>query len=110
MNPLQFQKWMRLHEARRLMLMGQLDATSAALQVDYESTSQFSRENSSEHRCYAILKCCSKAMPDMGLWDTAALDLTLNGYIINHVMHKYYEDVTEINCLISSIVYGGFLV
>lgn len=46
MSPLQFQKWIRLHEARRLMLMDQLDATSAALQVGYESASQFSREYS----------------------------------------------------------------
>lgn len=46
MSPLQFQKWIRLHEARRLMLMDHLDATSAALQVGYESPSQFSREYS----------------------------------------------------------------
>ncbi|QJT08727.1 AraC family transcriptional regulator [Oceanidesulfovibrio marinus] len=46
MSPLQFQKWIRLHEARRLMLMDHLDATSAALQVGYESASQFSREYS----------------------------------------------------------------
>lgn len=44
MSPLQYQKWMRLHEARRLMVMEQLDATSAAFQVGYESPSQFSRE------------------------------------------------------------------
>jgi AraC-like DNA-binding protein len=44
MSPLQYQKWMRLHEARRLMLMEHLDATSAAFQVGYESPSQFSRE------------------------------------------------------------------
>ncbi|TVM10014.1 AraC family transcriptional regulator, partial [Oceanidesulfovibrio indonesiensis] len=46
MSPLQFQKWIRLHEARRLMLLDRLDATSAALQVGYESPSQFSREYS----------------------------------------------------------------
>lgn len=44
MSPLQFQKWMRLHEARRLMLTERQDATSAAFQVGYESPSQFSRE------------------------------------------------------------------
>lgn len=46
MSPLQYQKWLRLHEARRLMLIEHLDATSAALQVGYESPSQFSREYS----------------------------------------------------------------
>jgi AraC-like DNA-binding protein len=44
MSPLQYQKWLRLHEARRLMLMERLDATTAALQVGYASPSQFSRE------------------------------------------------------------------
>jgi AraC-like DNA-binding protein len=44
MSPLQFQKWLRLHEARRLMLVERQDATTAALQVGYESPSQFSRE------------------------------------------------------------------
>ncbi|WP_338667953.1 AraC family transcriptional regulator [Pseudodesulfovibrio methanolicus] len=44
MSPLQFQKWLRLHEARRLMLVESQDATTAALQVGYESPSQFSRE------------------------------------------------------------------
>lgn len=43
MSPLQYQKRLRLNEARRLMLQG-LDATSAAFQVGYESLSQFSRE------------------------------------------------------------------
>ena len=46
MSPLQYQKWIRLHEARRLMLMEHQDATSAAFQVGYESPSQFSREYS----------------------------------------------------------------
>jgi len=46
MSPLQFQKWLRLHEARRLMLTEHLDAASAAFQVGYESPSQFSREYS----------------------------------------------------------------
>jgi AraC-like DNA-binding protein len=44
MSPLQFQKWLRLNEARRLMLTERLDASTAAFQVGYESPSQFSRE------------------------------------------------------------------
>jgi AraC-like DNA-binding protein len=44
MSPLQYQKWQRLNEARRLMLAERLDATNAAFQVGYESPSQFSRE------------------------------------------------------------------
>lgn len=44
MSPLQYQKWLRLNEARRLMLNEDLDAASAAFGVGYESPSQFSRE------------------------------------------------------------------
>ncbi len=44
MSPLQFQKQLRLREARRLMLVEDIDAGSAALRVGYESSSQFSRE------------------------------------------------------------------
>ncbi len=44
LSPLQFQKHLRLHEARRLMLAESLDAASAAFEVGYESPSQFSRE------------------------------------------------------------------
>jgi AraC-like DNA-binding protein len=44
MAPLQFQKQIRLHEARRLMLAEGLDATSAGHRVGYESPSQFNRE------------------------------------------------------------------
>ncbi len=46
MSPLQYQKQLRLLEARRLMLAEDFDATSAAYQVGYESPSQFSREYS----------------------------------------------------------------
>lgn len=46
MSPLQYQKWMRLNEAKRLMLNEAMDATSAAFQVGYESPSQFNREYS----------------------------------------------------------------
>lgn len=44
MSPLQFQKRLRLNEARQLMLTERLDAASAAFEVGYESPSQFSRE------------------------------------------------------------------
>jgi AraC-like DNA-binding protein len=44
MTPLQYQKVLRLQEARRLMLSRMLDAGSAARQVGYLSASQFSRE------------------------------------------------------------------
>lgn len=44
MSPLQFQKKLRLHEARLLMLKEGLDASTASYQVGYESPSQFSRE------------------------------------------------------------------
>ncbi|WP_042162498.1 AraC family transcriptional regulator [Paenibacillus gorillae] len=44
MGPLQYQKQLRLQEARRLMLSGSMDATTAALEVGYESLSQFNRE------------------------------------------------------------------
>ena len=44
LSPLQYQKQLRLQEARRLMLTERLDAASAGFQVGYESPSQFSRE------------------------------------------------------------------
>lgn len=44
MSPLQFQKCLRLYEARRLMLTEHQDATSVAFLVGYESPSQFTRE------------------------------------------------------------------
>ena len=44
MSPVQYQKVLRLHEARRLMLARLLDAGSAGRQVGYLSASQFSRE------------------------------------------------------------------
>ena len=46
MSPLQYQKQLRLQEARRLMLGQAMDAASAGHQVGYESPSQFSREYS----------------------------------------------------------------
>src|SRR5512140_25485 len=44
LSPLQYQKQLRLQEARRLMLAERMDAATAAFQVGYESPSQFSRE------------------------------------------------------------------
>jgi AraC-like DNA-binding protein len=44
MSPLQFQKQLRLQEARRLMLGENLDATSAAYHVGYDDASHFNRE------------------------------------------------------------------
>lgn len=44
MSPIQFQKRLRLQEARRLMLGEDLDATSAAYRVGYNDASHFSRE------------------------------------------------------------------
>jgi AraC-like DNA-binding protein len=46
MTPMQYQKQLRLHEARRLMLMERLDVGSAGYSVGYQSPSQFSREYS----------------------------------------------------------------
>jgi len=44
MSPLQFQKQLRLQEARRLMLGENLDAASAAFRVGYNDASHFNRE------------------------------------------------------------------
>ena len=44
MSPLQFQKRLRLQEARRLMLGENLDAASAAYRVGYHDASHFNRE------------------------------------------------------------------
>ena len=44
MSPLQFQKRLRLQEARRLMLGEHLDAASTAYRVGYDNASHFSRE------------------------------------------------------------------
>jgi AraC-like DNA-binding protein len=46
MTPLQYQKQLRLLEARRLILGGGVSVSGAAYQVGYESASQFSREYS----------------------------------------------------------------
>ena len=46
MSPLQYQKQLRLQEARQLMLNHALDASNTAARVGYESVSQFNREYS----------------------------------------------------------------
>ena len=44
MSPLQYQKTLRLQEARRLMLTAMLDAGAAGRRVGYSSAAQFTRE------------------------------------------------------------------
>jgi AraC-like DNA-binding protein len=44
MSPLQYQKQIRLHEARRLLLTEPVDASTAAFRVGYETATQFNRE------------------------------------------------------------------
>ena len=44
MSPLQFQKQLRLQEARRLLLAGDVDAATAGYRVGYDDPSHFSRE------------------------------------------------------------------
>jgi AraC-like DNA-binding protein len=44
MSPLQYQKQLRLHEARRLMFADGIECATAGHRVGYESPSQFSRE------------------------------------------------------------------
>jgi AraC-like DNA-binding protein len=44
MSPLRYQKHLRLHEARRILLAENVDAVTAAVRVGYESASQFNRE------------------------------------------------------------------
>jgi transcriptional regulator GlxA family with amidase domain len=46
MTPMQYQKQLRLNEARRLMRVEKLDAGTAGYRVGYQSASQFSREYS----------------------------------------------------------------
>lgn len=44
MSPLQFQKQLRLLEARRLLLSEDMDAAGAGYRVGYEDVSQFNKE------------------------------------------------------------------
>ncbi len=66
LSPLQYQKQLRLQEARRLMVGEGLDAASAAFRVGYESPSQFSREyrrlyGTPPRRDVAALKAAARA-------------------------------------------------
>ncbi|MDQ0135465.1 AraC-like DNA-binding protein [Neorhizobium galegae] len=65
MTPVQYQKQLRLHEARRLMLFERLDAGTAGHRVGYQSPSQFSRE-------YSRLYGASPARDVEALLETAA--------------------------------------
>jgi len=72
LSPLQYQKQLRLQEARRLMLGEGLDAASAAFRVGYESPSQFSREyrrlfGEPPRRDVAALKADTRPSPESGL-------------------------------------------
>ncbi len=51
MTPLQYQKSLRLQEARRLLFAENLDAATASHRVGYESPSQFNREY---HRLFGL--------------------------------------------------------
>ncbi|MCY8204237.1 AraC family transcriptional regulator [Bacillus sp. N12A5] len=44
MTPIQYQRALRLHEARRLIIGKNMKAADAAFQVGYESPSYFNRE------------------------------------------------------------------
>lgn len=44
LSPIQYQKQLRLQDARKLLLSGEFDVTRAALKVGYESMTQFNRE------------------------------------------------------------------
>ena len=44
MTPIQYQKRIRLHEARRILLMDSLDIGEASFRVGYQSRSQFSKD------------------------------------------------------------------
>jgi transcriptional regulator GlxA family with amidase domain len=46
MSPVQYQKVLRLQEARRLMLSMMMDVSTVSLRVGYLSVSQFSRDYS----------------------------------------------------------------
>jgi len=62
MTPLQYQKQLRLFEARRLLASGETNVETAAFRVGYESASQFNREYSrmfgaSPRRDLVSLRC-----------------------------------------------------
>ena len=67
MSPLQYQKVLRLQEARRLMLSSLMDASAASQQVGYLSASQFSREYSRFFGC-APTRDIRRLRQDTRLW------------------------------------------
>jgi len=62
MSPLQYPKWLRLNEARLLMLAKKQDATTAAFQVGYGAlpNSAASTVECSVHRRSAISLTCGR--------------------------------------------------
>jgi AraC-like DNA-binding protein len=81
-SPLQYQKQLRLQEARQLMLNETLDAGSAAGRVGYESASQFSREYSRlfgappQRHAHAARRCCPSRRPSS---NDSEIDSSWNG-------------------------------
>lgn len=67
MSPLQYQKTLRLQEARRLMLSTLIDAGTASQRVGYLSPSQFSREYSRFFGC-APTKDIARLRQPSGQW------------------------------------------
>jgi len=67
MSPLQYQKTLRLQEARRLMLSAMMDAGTASQRVGYLSASQFSREYSRFFGS-APTKDIAKLRQETGVW------------------------------------------
>ena len=61
MSPLQFQKQLRLQEARRLILGERLDAAGAGFRVGYHDASHFSREVQAALRRTAHARCRAAA-------------------------------------------------
>ena len=83
LSPLQYQKQLRLQEARRLMLAEHLDAATAAFQVGYESPSQFSREYSRQFG----------APPLRDITNLRQMTVAGNGVITSYSIHytKLYD-------------------
>ncbi|GAB6126200.1 AraC family transcriptional regulator [Humidesulfovibrio idahonensis] len=82
MSPLQFQKRLRLHEARRIMFTDHLDATSVAFQVGYESSTQFNREYSRVFGAPPLRDIKSLRQQTTG---TARVDATEGGITVRDV-------------------------
>jgi AraC-like DNA-binding protein len=72
MSPLQYQKVLRLQEARRLMLSKMMDVSTASSHVGYVSASQFSRE-------YSRLFGTAPTRDIVKLREQSTLDLTQFG-------------------------------